>query len=271
MPTSQFAERDSVTSTAHAPRNDQRPDPCERAGAVTRSLLGYGPLAGAVYLGSGVTQALTRDGFDLTRHDLSLLANGPLGWIQITTLVVTGLMTVAAATCVPRPAERARVTVGAGLLAGYGLALVAAGAFVADPMDGFPVGTPAGPPSEMSLAGLLHMAAGGIGFVCLVAAMLVLAGPLGRIPEPLGVVLPDHRARGARRLRGRGQRIDVLPCRARPLDRRGRRLGLARRRLRPPLSAHPAPHPTAGLDYCRPARFAMTRPTGPGTRMAQHR
>lgn len=179
MPTSQFAERNSVTSTAHATRIDQRHDPCERAGAVTRSLLGYGPLAGAVYLGSGVTQALARDGFDLTRHDLSLLANGPLGWIQIATLVVTGLMTVAAATGVFRALRNDRgAAAGAGLLAGYGLALVAAGAFVADPMDGFPVGTPAGPPSEMSLSGLLHMAAGGIGFVCLVAAMLLLAGRL---------------------------------------------------------------------------------------------
>src|SRR5688500_19924235 len=113
--------------------------PFDRPAAVTRSLLGYGPLAGAFYLVSGLAQALTRKGFDLTRHDLSLLANGPLGWIQITTLVVTGLMTVAAATGVLRALRNERGgTWGAGLLAGYGLALVAAGAFVADPMDGFP-------------------------------------------------------------------------------------------------------------------------------------
>ncbi len=41
-------------------------------------------------------------------------------------------------------------------------------------MDGFPVGTPAGPPAAVSAAGLLHMAAGAIGFTCLVAAALVL-------------------------------------------------------------------------------------------------
>lgn len=68
-----------------------------RPAAVTRSLLGYGPLAGACYLASGLAQALTRDGFDLRRHDLSLLANGPLGWIHILTLMLTGLMTVASA------------------------------------------------------------------------------------------------------------------------------------------------------------------------------
>jgi hypothetical protein len=153
------------------------PAACDRPSAVTRSLLGYGPLAGAIYLASGVIQAVTRDGFDVTRHDLSLLANGPLGWIQIATLVVSGLMTVTAALGVGRALRGGRRTDwGAGLLAGYGVALVAAGAFVADPMDGFPVGTPAGRPAETTASGLLHMAAGGIGFACLVAATLVLAG-----------------------------------------------------------------------------------------------
>jgi hypothetical protein len=149
---------------------------CDRPAAVTRSLLGYGPLAGVVYLVSGVAQALTRDGFDVTRHDLSLLANGPLGWIQVSTLAVAGLMTVAAAAGVRRALGGGRGAAwGSGLLAGYGLALVVAGAFRADPMDGFPLGTPAGPPAAVSTAGLVHMAAGGLGFACLVAATWVLA------------------------------------------------------------------------------------------------
>jgi hypothetical protein len=148
----------------------------DRPAAVTRSLLGYGPLAGFVYLASGLTQALLRDGFDLSRHSLSLLANGPLGWIHVTTLVVTGLMTVAAAVGVRRALREGRGTrLGSGLLVGYGVSLIAAGAFVADPMDGFPVGTPAGPPSGTTLSGILHLAAGGIGFACLIAATLVLA------------------------------------------------------------------------------------------------
>ena len=46
---------------------------------------------------AGLAEALTRSGFDITRDDLSLLANGPLGWVHITLLVVTGLMTVAGA------------------------------------------------------------------------------------------------------------------------------------------------------------------------------
>jgi hypothetical membrane protein len=149
---------------------------CDRRAAATRSLLGYGPLAGLVYVVSGLAQALTRDGFDLTRHDLSLLANGRLGWIHVTTLVVAGLMTVAAAVGVRRALEGGRgATWGPALLGTYGVALAVAGVFVADPMDGFPVGTPAGPPNEISFSGGVHMAAGGLGFTCLVAATVVLA------------------------------------------------------------------------------------------------
>jgi hypothetical protein len=143
----------------------------------TRLLLAFGVVAGPLFMLVSLTQALTREGFDLSRHDLSLLANGPLGRIQVTTLVLSGLMTVAAAVGVRRALGGAW---GPGLLAGYGLALVAAGAFVADPMDGFPVGTPAGPPAEISTAGLLHMAAGGLGFGCLVVAALGLARRFAR-------------------------------------------------------------------------------------------
>ena len=145
--------------------------PCDRPAAVTRSLLGYGPLAGICYLTSGLVQALTRDGFDLRRHDLSLLANGPSGWVHVATLVVSGLMTVAAAVGLARALRNRWAP---RLVGGYGVALVLAGAFAADPMAGFPIGTPDGPPVDPSTAGLVHMAAGGIGFACLVAACAVL-------------------------------------------------------------------------------------------------
>jgi hypothetical protein len=149
---------------------------CDRPSAVTRSLLGYGPVAGAVYVASGVVQGLSRDGFDFGRHSLSLLANGPLGWIHITTLVLTGLMTIAAAVGVRRGLRGGRAASwGGALLAGYGTALVLGGIFVADPMDGFPAGTPDGAPVETTLSGLLHMAAGGLGFACLIGATAVLA------------------------------------------------------------------------------------------------
>ncbi len=70
---------------------------CTRAARVTKSLLGYGVLAGVVFEASILVQGLTRHGFRLAHHDASLLSNGPLGWIQIATFLVTGAMTAAAA------------------------------------------------------------------------------------------------------------------------------------------------------------------------------
>jgi hypothetical protein len=60
------------------------------------------------------------------------------------------------------------------LIAGYGVCLVVAGLCTADPSLGFPPGTPAGP-GPVSWHGMVHLAAGGIGFVCLAAACFVLA------------------------------------------------------------------------------------------------
>lgn len=146
---------------------------CDRTAAVTRSLLGYGVLAGPFYVLVGVVQGLTRHGFDFAKHDLSLLANGSLGWIQILNLVLSGLMTIAAAVGMRRTHQAG--TWGPRLVAGYGVGLVLAGVFVADPMNGFPVGAPPGRPAGTSWHSLLHIAAGSIGFACLIAACFVLA------------------------------------------------------------------------------------------------
>ncbi len=151
--------------------------PCTPQGRVTRSLLGYGVLAGPFYVAVSLGQVLSRDGFDLSRHGWSLLANGPGGWIQILNLVLTGLMVVAAAAGFRRTLREGRAAVWAPrLLAVYGVALVAAGIFRADPMHGFPIGTPDGRPVHPTLAGTLHVVAGGVGFLALVAATWLLAG-----------------------------------------------------------------------------------------------
>ena len=69
---------------------------------ITKSLLGYGVIAGPIYVLAVAGQMATRDGFDPTRHAASQLANGDLGWIQIATFLVTGAMTIAAAVGVRR-------------------------------------------------------------------------------------------------------------------------------------------------------------------------
>jgi hypothetical protein len=153
---------------------------CTPTARVTRSLLGYGVIAGPFYVVVSLAQALTRDGFDLSRHAWSLLANGGLGWIQIANFVLTGAMTVAAAvglrralTAGPEAARRRGRTWAPALIGAYGASLIGAGVFRADPAQGFPVGTPE--TTTVSWHGALHFAVGGVGFGCLIAACFVLA------------------------------------------------------------------------------------------------
>ena len=151
------------------------------ADRITKSLLGYGVIAGPIYVISVAAQAATRDGFDPTRHAASQLVNGDFGWIQVATFVVCGAMTIAAAVGVGRAlAPGRRATWATGLLGVYGSALILAGMFRADPSDGFPPGTPAGP-GVMTWHGITHFAVAGMGFACLVAACVVIGGWPSRI------------------------------------------------------------------------------------------
>jgi hypothetical protein len=144
------------------------------AAAVTRSLLGWGVVAGGFYLAVGITLGLTRTGFDFARHALSQLMLGHLGWAQMANLILSGLMTLAAAAGFRRAMRGSRGATAASLLVGaYGVCLVAAGIFPPDPMAGFPPGSSSG---AVSLSGVLHLAFGAVGFLSLVGATFVVAG-----------------------------------------------------------------------------------------------
>jgi hypothetical protein len=161
----------ALTATPGAPT-------CDPATRVTKSLLGYGVVAGPLYVLVSLAQALTREGFDISRHDWSLLSNGSLGWLQITNFLVTGLMTIAFAVGVRRVLPTGRgATWAPRLIATYGVGLISAGVFRADPASGFPTGAPAGQ-GPVSWHGGLHFLSAGIGFSCLVAATLVIAARL---------------------------------------------------------------------------------------------
>lgn len=165
---------------------------CTPETRVTRSLLGYGVLAGPFYVGVSLAQALTRPGFDLTRHEWSLLSNGVLGWIQVANFTLTGLMVLAAAIGLGRALRPGVASTWAPrLVGGYGVGLVAAGLLRADPAMGFPVGAPADP-AAVSWHGMGHLIAGSIGFACLIAACFVLArrwhGTLAVFSRVTGVV-----------------------------------------------------------------------------------
>ncbi|MER7244431.1 DUF998 domain-containing protein [Kribbella sp. NPDC000426] len=164
-------------------------------GVSTSALLTGGAVAGPLYVVVWLTQAFTREGFDITRHPASLLANGGPGWIQTANFVVSGLLSIAGAIGLRRaiglhrtighrsrplraaggssPAPRGRVW-GPWLVAVYGLGLLLAAAFPADPAAGFPAGTPADY-AEISARGMGHFVAGTIGFSGLIAGCLVIA------------------------------------------------------------------------------------------------
>jgi len=63
---------------------------------LTRALRACGVVDGPLFTVVVVVQMLTRDGFGPTRHPLSLLSLGGLGWIQIANFVAAGLLIVAA-------------------------------------------------------------------------------------------------------------------------------------------------------------------------------
>jgi Protein of unknown function (DUF998) len=154
---------------AHGDRN------CAPGTQMTRSLLGYGVVAGPFYVASVLAQALLRPGFDLSRDDASLLSNGGLGWIQVATFVLTGLMVAACAVGMRRALSGGRAADGGTLLlAVFGAGLIGAGIFVADPMNGFPPGTAAGRPESVTLHGILHVVSAGIGFLGFAVACFVI-------------------------------------------------------------------------------------------------
>lgn len=149
---------------------------------VARNFLWCGGLAGPVYLVVGYAQALTRDGFDMRRHAMSLLSNGDFGWIQIANFLISGALVVAGAIGLRRILRGTRGgTWGPRLLMGYGIGLIGAGMFVADPGLGFPPGTPA--PAALSTTGILHFMFGALGFYALIAACFVFARAFGRTGE----------------------------------------------------------------------------------------
>ncbi|WP_222853990.1 DUF998 domain-containing protein [Fodinicola acaciae] len=140
----------------------------DRGAAVTRSMLGWGVVAGPFYLVFGLVLAFTRAGFDLTRDALSLLLIGNLGWLQWCNLVLSGLMTVVAAIGLLRTPRWSRTA--AALVGAYGICLVLSAIFPPDATKDFPPGAGGG---AFTAAGMLHFVFGGIGFLSVGVAAII--------------------------------------------------------------------------------------------------
>ena len=142
---------------------------------LTKPLLTCGIVAGPLYIILGLIQMAIRPGFDITRHSLSLLANGDLGWIQILNFLITGILLIAGAIGMKRALKSGRGSRWAPRMLGlYGLGLVGASIFSADPALGFPPGTPL-ENTPISWHGMLHFIVGTIGFIGFIATCFMLA------------------------------------------------------------------------------------------------
>lgn len=132
-----------------------------RGAAITRSMLGWGVVAGPFYLAFGLVLAFTQAGFDITRDALSLLLLTDVGWLQFLNLVLSGIMTTVAALGLYRTPKWPRTA--AVLVGFYGLCLVLSAIF---------------PPGN-DTAGLLHFVFGGLGFFALGIAAFTATHWLG--------------------------------------------------------------------------------------------
>jgi hypothetical protein len=167
---------DALRATQVGSSRETRAADCDPATRVTKSLLGYGVIAGPFYIAVWLIQAFTRTGFDLRRHPASLLSDGRLGWIQIINFLVTGAMVIAGAIGMQRALPHGRRSRWiAGLVALFGVGMIGAGISRADPSYGFPPGTAAGKAMTTTLHGNLHLVFGSLGFLGLIVATFVMA------------------------------------------------------------------------------------------------
>jgi hypothetical protein len=142
----------------------------------TRALLACGAVAGPMYVAVTMAQALTRDGFDLSRHRFSWLTTGDLGWIQQSNMLLVGTLTVLLAVGARRIMQSGRGAIwGPRLLGLVGVAYVIGGLLRADPVVGFPPGT-APEMAHRTWQGAVQNASRGVSSLLLIASSLVIAG-----------------------------------------------------------------------------------------------
>jgi Protein of unknown function (DUF998) len=152
---------------------------------MTRTLLACGVLAGPVYMAVYLGQALTRPGFDITRHPASVLSNGDLGWIQVANFFVCGGLLIAGAIGMRRVLRTGPGRTWGPILIGLvGVGMILAAIFIADPVDGFPPGTPLGPPTTITRIGLLHFVTSLAGFSAWTGATFVFARRFATLGRP---------------------------------------------------------------------------------------
>ncbi|CAN5333862.1 hypothetical protein BH09ACT1_BH09ACT1_12780 [soil metagenome] len=121
-------------------------------------------IAGPIYVLASVIDGATRAGFSFTSDSWSILSLGSRGWIHVVVFILTGLMVVAAAIAfrrhlAPKPGRTAWA-----FLAFYGVMLILVGICRPDATGGDP-----------TAHGILHLAAGGLGFIAFAISTFIVA------------------------------------------------------------------------------------------------
>lgn len=141
-----------------------------RDSGLTRALLACGIVTGPLFFAVAIIQAFTRPGYNIRLNAISQLSLGDVGWIQITSFLLTGLLAVACAIGVRRVLKGQKGGIWGALLIGtFGLGLIVAGIFPPDPGFGFPPGAPAGAVVPMSGQATLHA----VGFFVSMLSLIV--------------------------------------------------------------------------------------------------
>ena len=141
------------------------------------ALLVCGVIAGPLFVLVFLIEGTMTPDYDPLRHPVSSLALGPFGWTQTLNFIVVGLLTLAFAVGLVR-LRGARQKIGGTLVGIWGVGLIGAGAFLTDPVSGYPPGTPP-TPVEATTSGTLHDLFSVAAFFALGAACFVLAGGKG--------------------------------------------------------------------------------------------
>lgn len=140
------------------------------------TFLQAGVLVGPLFVGLSLVLALASPAFDLTKHEVSLLLVGNLGWLQMINFIATGLLGILCAIGLRRALKPGRASLwGPITLGAYGVLLILASLFHPDPQLGFPSGAPAGIPLSPTTHNNLHSLAFSLLALAIVANGFILA------------------------------------------------------------------------------------------------
>ena len=137
MATSQFRSSTSVSSeNAKWELNGASFSP------TTLLLVSLGTVGGLLFALIYLIEGITRPGYDIWQHSISLLSLGPGGWVQQVNFVVFGVITLCSAIGWRQALAPGVGAIGYPILRGLeGVGLIVDGVFSQDPADGYPPGS----------------------------------------------------------------------------------------------------------------------------------